>query len=58
MTYLETYVQSIRDNKQDELADSVKKTADDVGNKYLSKFNYRSNQIGMLLGNVQSGKTG
>ncbi|EGO5829054.1 helicase [Enterococcus faecalis] len=58
MTYLETYVQSIRDNNQDELADSVKKTADDVGNKYLSKFNYRSNQIGMLLGNVQSGKTG
>lgn len=58
MTYLETYVQSIRDNNQDELAYSVKKTADDVGNKYLSKFNYRSNQIGMLLGNVQSGKTG
>lgn len=58
MNFLETYVQSIREKKQDQLADSVKKTASEVGEKYLEKFDYRTNQIGMLLGNVQSGKTG
>ncbi|EAE2451623.1 helicase [Listeria monocytogenes] len=58
MTYLETYIQSIRNNKQEQLANSLQKTANIVGDKYLNKFDYRTNQIGMLLGNVQSGKTG
>ena len=40
------------------LADSIKNTAEDVGNQYIKTFSFSSHEIGLLFGNVQSGKTG
>ena len=39
------------------LAESISKTADDVGNQHLRNFSFTSHEIGLLFGNVQSGKT-
>ena len=58
MQYLKTYLQTIRDRGNVKLAESVSDTAETVGEKYLSKFSFMSHEIGLLFGNVQSGKTG
>lgn len=58
MSYLETYLEQIRATGNEPLAESVKKTAEKAGNEKLKGFDFISNQIGLLLGNVQSGKTG
>ena len=58
MKYLETYLDTIRNRGNNELADSIKKTAEDVGNSHIKNFSYVSHEIGLLFGNVQSGKTG
>ena len=58
MQYLNEYLQKIKDRGNDTLADSVLKTADDVSEKAINKFSFATNDIGLLLGNVQSGKTG
>lgn len=58
MQYLDTYLQKIIDRGNIELADSIKVTAENVGNQYLSSFSFMSHEIGLLFGNVQSGKTG
>ena len=34
------------------------KTAEDIGNLYIKNFSFTSHEIGLLFGNVQSGKTG
>lgn len=41
-----------------ELLDSIRNTTVAVMNNYLKKFNYKEHITGLLLGNVQSGKTG
>lgn len=33
------------------------KTSEDVGNKYIKNFSFSGHEIGLLFGNVQSGKT-
>ena len=58
MTYLETYLQTIINRGNPELAESISKTAEDVGTQYLKTFSFCSHEIGLLFGNVQSGKTG
>ena len=58
MQYLDTYLQKIIDRGNIELADSIKVTAENVGKQYLSSFSFMSHEIGLLFGNVQSGKTG
>lgn len=58
MGYLDTYVNEIRDRGNHALADSIQKTADYVGKNYLEKFTFITNEVGLLLGNIQSGKTG
>lgn len=55
--YLERYVEKIRARGNDSLADSVTKTAEEVGEKYIQTFSFLDHQMGLLLGNVQSGKT-
>lgn len=57
MSYLETYLQNIR-KKNPAFAKSIKKTAEDISDKYLSSFDFNSHRMGLLFGNVQSGKTG
>lgn len=56
--YLKTYLKRIMARGNSKLAESIKKTAEEVGNKYLKTFSFTSHEIGLLLGNIQSGKTG
>lgn len=58
MQYLRTYLKTIADRGNVLLADSIARTANDVGKKYLEEFSFCSHEIGLLFGNVQSGKTG
>ena len=39
------------------LADSIKKTAEDVVPQYISNFSFREHVVSLLVGEVQSGKT-
>ena len=58
MKHLDKYLNSIRERGNPELAASIQKTADEVGEKYIETFDFLSHEIGLLFGNVQSGKTG
>ena len=58
MKYLDTYLNKIISRGNIQLADSIKKTAEDVGNSHIKNFSFISHEIGLLFGNVQSGKTG
>lgn len=58
MQYLKTYLKTITDRGNAKLAESISKTANDVGNNYIRSFSFYSHEIGLLFGNVQSGKTG
>lgn len=58
MQYLKTYLKTITDRGNVKLAESISKTAEDVGNQYIRNFSFCSHEIGLLFGNVQSGKTG
>lgn len=58
MQYLKTYLKTITDRGNPKLADSISKTAEAVGERYIKNFSFCSHEIGLLFGNVQSGKTG
>lgn len=58
MQYLKTYLDKITSRGNAGLAESISSTAEEVGNRYLKNFSFTTNEIGLLLGNVQSGKTG
>ncbi len=58
MSYLNTYLKTISDRGNIRLAESILKTSEDVGEKYIKNFSFCSHEIGLLFGNVQSGKTG
>lgn len=58
MHYLKTYLQKIINRGNIKLAESISKTSEDVGNKYIKNFSFSGHEIGLLFGNVQSGKTG
>lgn len=58
MGYLENYLNRIVSRGNEQLAASVKKTASDIASKYLENFSFCDNEVGLLFGNVQSGKTG
>ena len=58
MRYLNTYLKRISDRGNVKLAESISSTAEEVGNKYIRNFSFVSHEIGLLFGNVQSGKTG
>jgi hypothetical protein len=58
MQYLKSYLKTIKERGNPKLAESIAKTADEVGNQYIKNFTFCSHEIGLLFGNVQSGKTG
>ena len=58
MKYLETYLNKIIGRGNVQLADSISKTAEELGNEHIKNFSFISHEIGLLFGNVQSGKTG
>lgn len=58
MQYLQTYLSRIIERGNVKLAESILQTADDIGERQLKKFSFTTHEIGLLFGNVQSGKTG
>lgn len=58
MQYLKTYLEKIIGRGNTNLANSIQKTAEEVGNLHIKGFSFTSHEIGLLFGNVQSGKTG
>lgn len=58
MQYLKTYLHKIEEHGNVNLAKSISKTAEDIGTKHIKSFSFISHEIGLLFGNVQSGKTG
>ena len=58
MQYLKTYLNKITTRGNTKLAESILRTAEDVGNPHIRNFSFTSHEIGLLFGNVQSGKTG
>lgn len=58
MQYLKAYLNKITERGNVGLAESISNTAEEVGNRYLKNFSFTSHEIGLLFGNVQSGKTG
>lgn len=58
MQYLKTYLKTITERGNVKLAESIFKTAEDVGSQHIRNFSFTSHEIGLLFGNVQSGKTG
>ena len=57
MQYLKTYLNFISEQGNHQLAESINKTASDIGNEHIKNFSFTSHEIGLLFGNVQSGKT-
>lgn len=58
MQYLKDYLNKIIARGNEKLAESIFHTAEEVGDKYIKNFSFISHEIGLLFGNVQSGKTG
>lgn len=58
MTYLESYLNLIVERGNPQLADSINNTVQGIAPKYLEAFSFCSHEVGLLFGNVQSGKTG
>lgn len=55
--YFENYFNRIRENKGVDLARAIKKTVDDIVPNYIIEFSYTEHVVGLLFGDVQSGKT-
>lgn len=58
MNYLKTYLKTIAERGNVDLAHSIEQTATEIGDRYIQDFNFCEHRIGLLFGNVQSGKTG
>ena len=54
MQYLKTYLSKITARGNEKLAESIFKTAEEVGEKYIKNFSFTSHEVGLLFGNVQS----
>ncbi len=57
MGFLNNYLELIRKRGNIHLAESIEKTAYDIRKKAVNNFNYREHIVGLLIGDVQSGKT-
>ena len=53
--YFKNYLNQINN---EEIKKSVSQTFEDLFQKYIKEFSFRENMTGLLLGEVQSGKTG
>lgn len=58
MTYLEQYLKLIINRGNPQLAESIRNTVNGIAPQYLERFTFCTHEIGLLFGNVQSGKTG
>lgn len=53
--YLESYLDQL---ENEEIKESVSSTVNDIVDNHISTFSYQEHTVGLLLGEVQSGKTG
>lgn len=58
MKYLKNYLDLLKIRGNIKLADSINNTAEEIGKKYIQTFSFVDHEVGLLFGNVQSGKTG
>lgn len=58
MGYLNNYLKYIIKKGKKQLAKSIENTVNTVAPQYLENFSFCEHKIGLLFGNVQSGKTG
>lgn len=58
MSYLKSYLNTIINRGSSQLAESISHTALSIGNQHFKNFSFLSHEIGLLFGNIQSGKTG
>ena len=58
MNYFNQYIKRTRENASDAVADAIEDTIQKIAPKYIESFDFNSHKSGLLLGNVQSGKTG
>ena len=58
MTHYSKYISLIKIQDGNTVADNISKTVAELTSKYIQHFNFQQNKTGLLLGNVQSGKTG
>lgn len=58
MTHYNKYIALIKIQDGNTVADNISKTVTEITSKYIQHFNFQQNKTGLLLGNVQSGKTG
>ena len=56
MQYLKTYLNKIIERGNVKLAESVSKTAEEIGEQHIRDFSFTSHEIGLLFGNVQQAK--
>ena len=57
MSYLESYLDRIKQKGNPALAGAIRKTIDDVVPSYISNFSFTEHVVSLLVGDVQSGKT-
>ena len=57
MSYLQLYLNRIREKGNPSLSDAVQQTAADVVPQYISNFSFTDHVVSLLVGDVQSGKT-
>lgn len=55
--YLKRYRSRVALRGNSALSEAIQKTVDDVVPKYISTFSYKDHVVGLLVGDVQSGKT-
>ena len=56
-TYLQAYIDEIKNRGNEDMATSIQKTATEFTHNYLDTFSFADHEIGLLFGNVQAGKT-
>jgi len=57
MSFLNKYINRIRESGNNALADAVNVTAGKITPEYITSFSFKEHVMSLLLGNVQSGKT-
>ena len=57
MSYLEQYLERIKERGNVALADAINKTVEDVVPQYITNFSFTEHVVSLLVGDVQSGKT-
>lgn len=57
MNYLQAYLDRIWERGNSALAESIAKTVEDIVPQHISNFSFTEHVVGLLVGDVQSGKT-